>query len=143
MSFRGRLRVFFAIIVIVPMIAVAVVLFGLSKQSETGKADAGIATALRNAVKVYGDASALAKPSLGRIASDPALDATIAAGDTGRARARMAALRAADPRLETIELYDGQGRLLARAGPRTVVALRAAPLLKGGHRTASLAVSVT
>ena len=40
-SFRGRLRLFFGLIVIVPMIALAVVLFTLTARSETGKADAG------------------------------------------------------------------------------------------------------
>src|SRR5215210_2051992 len=129
MSFRGRLRVFFTIIVIVPMIAVTIVLFGLSKQSETGKADAGIATALTNAVSIYGGASNRAKPSLERLAMDPALSAAIAAGKTGEARALMGTLMHADPRLESIELYDRGGRLLARAGGRTGVAPRVAPLL--------------
>ena len=42
MSFRARLLVFFTIIVVIPMIAVALVLFSLTKDSETGKADAQI-----------------------------------------------------------------------------------------------------
>ena len=37
MSFRGRLLVFFTIIVVVPMIAVALVLFSLTEDSEHGK----------------------------------------------------------------------------------------------------------
>jgi len=53
MSFRGRLRLFFALIVIVPMVALGIVLFTLTERTETGKADAGIATATRAAVGVY------------------------------------------------------------------------------------------
>ena len=47
MSFRGRLRLFFALIVIVPMIALGIVLFALTARTETGKADAGIGTGAR------------------------------------------------------------------------------------------------
>src|SRR5436190_1585979 len=43
MSFRGRLFIFFTIIVIVPMAAVAVVLFKVTSDSETGKSDSRIA----------------------------------------------------------------------------------------------------
>ena len=43
MSFRGRLFIFFTIIVVVPMAAVAVVQFKLTSQSETGKTDARVA----------------------------------------------------------------------------------------------------
>ena len=46
MSFRSRLLLFFMIIVIVPMIAVALVLFSITADSETGKADAAIAQGL-------------------------------------------------------------------------------------------------
>jgi diguanylate cyclase (GGDEF)-like protein len=44
MSFRGRLRLFFAVVVVVPTIALGVLLFALAERTETGKADAGIAT---------------------------------------------------------------------------------------------------
>ena len=53
MSFRGRLRLFFGLIVIVPMIALAVVLFTLTARSETGKADAGISSGARTAFGVH------------------------------------------------------------------------------------------
>jgi len=45
-SFRSRLLLFFMIIVIVPMVAVALVLFSITADSETGKADAQIAQGL-------------------------------------------------------------------------------------------------
>jgi hypothetical protein len=49
MNFRGRLRLFFALIVIVPMLALGIVLFALTGRTETGKADAGIAAGTRTA----------------------------------------------------------------------------------------------
>ena len=45
MTFRGRLRVFFAIIVIVPMVAIGLALLSITASSERGKTDAGLATA--------------------------------------------------------------------------------------------------
>ena len=62
MSFRGRLRLFFALIVIVPMIALGIVLFALTARTETGKADAGIGTAARTALAVHRDGVAAAAP---------------------------------------------------------------------------------
>ena len=70
MSFRSRLRLFFALIVIVPMIALGVVLFALTARSETGKADAGLAAGSRSATGVYREDAracpALAAPDRGR-----------------------------------------------------------------------------
>src|SRR3954465_3578727 len=44
-SFRGRLRLFFAVIVVVPMIAVAIVLFQLLGANDTGKINSRLAEA--------------------------------------------------------------------------------------------------
>ena len=55
MSFRGRLRLFFALIVVVPLIALGVLLFARAEGTQTGKADARIATGLRAAMGVYAE----------------------------------------------------------------------------------------
>src|SRR5918999_680712 len=68
-SFRGRLRLFFVLLVIVPMIALAVVLFTLTSRSETGKADAGISAGIRAAFGVYEEAAARAEATLREVAS--------------------------------------------------------------------------
>src|SRR3712207_2531286 len=128
MSFRGRLRLFFTIIVIVPMIAVAIVLFTLSEQSEVGKADAGIAAGLRNASALYREASERAEPALRRVAADVALQEAIRTEDRGAATARMAELVRADRALAAITLYDERRRTVARAGSTSAVAPSAAPL---------------
>ena len=93
MSFRGRLRFFFTSMVIVPMIGVAVVLFILTRESETGKADAGIATGLRNAFVMYDDATGQARPGLRELSTDATLRQALAGGDRAAARREMERLR--------------------------------------------------
>ena len=57
MSFRSRLSLFFVIIVVIPMAAVAIVLFRITGDSETGKTDSRIAGGLRTAFTLYEDAT--------------------------------------------------------------------------------------
>src|SRR5215213_1337623 len=52
-SFRGRLRLFFAVIVIVPMIAVGVVLWQLLDAGGTFKLDSGLDQAQKTAQALY------------------------------------------------------------------------------------------
>src|SRR3954451_20519353 len=52
-SFRGRLRLFFAVIVIVPMIAVGVVLFQLLDAGGSFKLDSGLDQAQKTAKALY------------------------------------------------------------------------------------------
>src|SRR5918996_1047059 len=143
LSFRGRLRFFFTIIVIVPMIAVALVLFALTSESETGKADAAIAAGLRGAIAASDDAGARAEPALRRVARDGQLNADLAGGQTTRAGDRMRALIAADPSIVSIELRPPNGRPV-RAGDADGVAPAAAPLAtQAGRSVGTLSVSVT
>ena len=53
MSFRTRLTLFFVLIVIVPMLSVAVVVFRLISDNETGKADARLAEGQAAARGIY------------------------------------------------------------------------------------------
>jgi diguanylate cyclase (GGDEF)-like protein len=55
-SFRGRLRLFFAVIVVVPMIAVALVLFHLLGASDTGKVNSKLGEAQIGASGLFEDA---------------------------------------------------------------------------------------
>src|SRR5918995_3449220 len=103
MSFRGRLRLFFAFIVVAPMVALGLVLFPLTERTETGKADAGIATAARAAVGVYLEEVAQARVALRQVARDPQLQRAIARGRDGDARARMGELMRGD--LVAMELW--------------------------------------
>ena len=52
MSFRGRLTLFFLLIVVMPMIAVAVLVTQVTAQSRNGKADARLAAGLETALSI-------------------------------------------------------------------------------------------
>jgi diguanylate cyclase (GGDEF)-like protein len=142
MSFRGRLRLFFALIVIVPMVALGAVLFALTARTETGKADAGISTAARTALAVYREQVGAARPALRRVAGDPRLRSAIVGGRIGAARGRMRQLVRGN--VVGIELWSARGRSLARVGSGAAVAGRGSQLGGGGGSSPSiLTVSVT
>ena len=144
MSFRAWLRVFFFSIVIIPMVAVAFVLFKLTADSETGRTDAGIAAGLRNAFAVYSDDADRAAPALRSAARDSQLRAALLAGSRRRASARMEAMLRADPTIAAILFYSPGGRRLASAGSPDAVAPKSAPLTSAtGRGFGTLSVSVT
>jgi diguanylate cyclase (GGDEF)-like protein len=159
-SFRARLRLFFVLLVIVPMIALAVVLFTLTARSETGKADAGISAGARTAFGVYEEAARQAEPALREVADDRRLRVALASGsrvafrleelvDGSGAGASAGGDSGSDGRLEgpgrivSIELYSRDGRLIDRAGSPAAVAPRGAPIAARGRALGTLSVSVT
>ncbi|MGH2716775.1 MAG: diguanylate cyclase [Thermoleophilaceae bacterium] len=141
MSFRARLRLFFVLLVIVPMIALAVVLFTLTARSETGKADAGISAGARTAFGVYEEAARQAEPALREVASDRRLRAAVASGSG--IDVRLEGLVGAPGGIVSIELYSQDGEPAAQAGSPPGVAPRSAPIAAGGQTLGTLAVSVT
>src|SRR4051794_40613592 len=144
MSFRTWLRVFFFSIVIIPMVAVAFVLFKLTGDSETGRADAGIAAGLRNAFAVYAEDVNRATPALRAAARDGELRAALLARDDRAAARRMNALLRTDPPFPPTAFYEPGGRRAAAAGSPDAVAPRSAPLSRpSGRAFGTLAVSVT
>ena len=144
MSFRSRLTLFFTIIVIIPMIAVALVLFTLTAESETGKADARIAQGMRVAFSLYEQAAADARPELRRVAADQGLNAALLGGRAAAARQRMSQIVRFRPSIEAIAFYDRSGDLVARGGSRRAVApASVARTVPGRGRLGTLSVSVT
>jgi len=142
MSFRGRLRVFFTIIVIVPMIAVGAVLYRLTADSETGKADAGIAAGLRTAIALYDISSERAEPGLRALAANMSVvDGLVAGGPRARAALRKAASL---PGVVRVAFRTEDSRQTLTAGRDSGVAAAGAPLVdRRGRRLGTLAVSVT
>ncbi|MGZ4200722.1 MAG: diguanylate cyclase [Thermoleophilaceae bacterium] len=141
MSFRTRLLLFFTIIVVVPMGAVALVLFSITSQSELGKADARIAEGTRVAFSVYRDDREQALPQLRRIARDPALRRAL--GKSGPAASHVLAGLVTGP-VRSVALYDNSGKLVSSAGAMPPVAPAvAAPTDAQGTQFGSLAVSTT
>ena len=141
MSFRGRLRLFFGLIVIVPMIALAVVLFTLTARSETGKADAGISSGARTAFGVHLEQVRAAAPALREVTGDRELRAALARADLDAATEQLRAL--VDGDVVAIELYSLENELLERVGSSTAVAARGATVAADGQTVGTIAVAVT
>jgi diguanylate cyclase (GGDEF)-like protein len=132
---------FFVLLVIVPMIALAVVLFAITSRSETGKTDAGISAGSRTAFGVYEEAAQSAEPALREVAGDRSLQTALADGSDVDSRLD-ALVRESGGEVVSIELYSEGGELLAQAGPPGI-APRAAPVADGGRTLGILSVSVT
>src|SRR5689334_7882545 len=131
------------IIVIVPMVAVALVLFSITADSETGKADAQIAQGLRAAFAIYDSSRDDARPQLTRVARDQRLASALSRGDRAAIAARIRALTSSVPGVLRIAVFDSGRRLLAEGGrPDAVAPSVAAPSTTRG-RIGYVGVSVT
>ena len=144
MSFRGRLFIFFTIIVIVPMAAVAVVLFKLTSDSETGKSDSRIAQGLTTALAVYQADVDRARTTLTQVARDPQMSRALATQKQRLLRRRARAILKARPDIAAIAFYDRGGKrvVYAKRAPALAYAT-AAPTTAKGKRVGMLAVSRT
>jgi len=126
------------------MIAVALVLFSITAESETGKADSRLAGGLRVAFSLYRDARDAADDELAKVAGDARLGRVLASGDRGAARTRLLQLRQKDTRIQALVLQDPSGGRLAQAGSEAAVAFSAVtPTTADGRRLGTLAASVT
>ena len=144
MSFRGRLFIFFTIIVIVPMAAVAVVLFKITSDSETGKADSRIAQGLTTALAVYQADGDRAQPTLTQVARDPQMSRALAQQKPGPIRRRARAILRARPDIAAIVVYNPQGsRTVYVARAPSLAYATAAPTTSKGKRVGTLGVSRT
>jgi diguanylate cyclase (GGDEF)-like protein len=143
-SFRGRLMLFFGIIVVVPMCAVALVLFSITEDSETGKADAELAQGLRSAFFLYDEARDDAGTVLDDVARDPALARALSDRDSAAVTERLRELRRRNPRADAIAAYDPARKLLGRTGSPDAVAFAvASPSVRSGERLGFVGVSLT
>src|SRR4051794_11338215 len=88
-SFRNRLRLFFVVIVIIPMIAVALVLFQLVSRSEQSQVDAQLGEAQRVAQNLYRDSTNQANAAGKAIVADDGLTKAIAKKDQAAIQARL------------------------------------------------------
>jgi diguanylate cyclase (GGDEF)-like protein len=143
-SFRSRLLVFFTIIVVIPMIAVALVLFSLTEDSEHGKVDSRLASGLRTTLSFYEEGREDARQALARVAADDALTQALRTRDDGAIEERLRELVAADGRIESVAYSTPAGNLAATAGSEDAVAAATVePMTAGGRRLGTLAASVT
>jgi diguanylate cyclase (GGDEF)-like protein len=83
MSFRTRLALFFLLMVAIPIAAIAVLASDVTGDSQKGKADARISTALEVALAVFDDEQRAATRAVERVVRDRDLGAALASGDRG------------------------------------------------------------
>src|SRR5947209_682776 len=143
MSFRSRLSLFFTIIVVVPMVAVALVLFSIMADSETGKTDAAIAQGLRAAFAVYDGDRASAHDALHSLAGNSSLAQALASGDRNALQSTIAALQRSTPGVRGVAVFDIARRGLTAAGNPTSVAAAVATVGLGRGPVGYVAVSTT
>ena len=158
-SFRNRLALFFVLIVIVPMLAVAFLLFRLIDESERGKIDAAIAQQHSTALRLFGEQRDLAAAALEEVAGgerttrDQRLSQR-AAGGRARPRARAGGGGADHQRPERAagRRAGGSGgscspsatRSCCSAGSRAAIAPSVRPLQSTSRRElGELALSIT
>lgn len=127
MSFRGRLALFFLLIVVIPIAAIALLVADVTRDSQAGKADARLSTALETALAVYEDDVRAARAAASEILTDPDVVAAMGSGDaaeieragsTAGRQAGLERLTIVDPDGGEIEAI-GSGDPLAEATVRT------------------------
>jgi diguanylate cyclase (GGDEF)-like protein len=142
MSFRNRLRLFFLMIVIAPMLVVAGVLYVLIFSSESGKADAGISAKADVAMAMYQDARERALAAGRAIASDVPFATAIR-----RNNAEALQTRADDllrrRNVKRIVVARGTNRALVDVGDASATFPATIKLVDGDRRFGDLEVSVT
>jgi len=141
MSFRARLTLFFVLIVIVPMLSVAIVLFRLIADNETGKADAGLRVTSRVAVRLYDEARSAADDVVAAVGTDRQLAAALRDRREPAAQERARALLATRA-IERIELTGGDVDLSV-GSPDAIAPTERNLVGEGGERFGRLEVSVT
>jgi diguanylate cyclase (GGDEF)-like protein len=120
-SFRTRLTLFFLLIVVLPMAAVAIFVSVLADNSREGKTDARLATSTDTALALYDDGLERARTDARVAARDEALADALRGGDSGAAQDAADAL-AAELEPTALTVLDADGKRLASAGPRDGIA---------------------
>jgi diguanylate cyclase (GGDEF)-like protein len=140
MSFRTRLTLFFVLIVIVPMVALAIVVVRLVGDSEQGKATARSAAFVSVARADYRQQAARAARAASALAADPVLAAALRRGDPDTARARAGTLARAH-RLIRVEILRDGHRFVALGDPRAVAGGAARVTSPDGTPAATIAAA--
>ena len=139
MSFRKRLILFFVLIVVIPMVSVAVVLFRLIADNEAGKADAAVRARYGVVINLYRQATADAdRVAQEVVAGDTEFGAALRAGDLEEAQERAEELAAGEPIARIVLVDDGE--VVIDEGTKDAVAVAMNELQGGFGR---LEVSVT
>jgi diguanylate cyclase (GGDEF)-like protein len=115
-SFRGRLALFFVLLVVIPIAAIAVLVVDVTGDSQAGKADARLSVALEVALAAYEEDVEIARAELSELIAEPGVTAALRAGDGADIEAAMrAAAGAAELEYLRVVMPDG-GELAVLGG---------------------------
>jgi diguanylate cyclase (GGDEF)-like protein len=141
-SFRLRLALFFALIVVVPMVVVAALVVGISSTSRDAKADARLDGGVRTTLALYRRDLDRSRRAARVIAADPTVQNAINSGDSGAIRsAATSAAAAQGAGAFAVRLRSGES-----IGHGIVGAVALAPVgltTAGGSSAGSLEASTT
>jgi diguanylate cyclase (GGDEF)-like protein len=141
MSFRGRLTLFFLLIVVLPMIALAVLVTQVATDSTNGKADARLAEGLDSALTVYRDEASSGREAAKQAARDPQVAAAISSGSGSQeAAAARGLIGQHGIRSVSLDSTKGEG---GSAGATVMVAPYRLNLNGPGGRLGTITVSTT
>src|SRR3954454_6358119 len=141
MSFRNRLRLFFLMIVVAPMLVVAVAFYVLVFSSESGKADAQANAERRVAMAMYDEAHARALVAGRAIVRDVPFATAIRRNNAEALQTRAADLLR-QRRVERIVVARGTNRALVDVGTAAATFPATINLVDGSRRFGSLEVGV-
>src|SRR4051794_4706619 len=122
MSFRGRLTLFFLLIVVLPMIALAVLVTQIATDSTNGKADARLAEGLDSALTLYRDEAVSARAAAKQAAHDPVVTRALSSDQASLAPA--VARIGGQEAVRGVLLQRADGTSAARAGSTIVAPYR-------------------
>lgn len=135
-----RLSVFFFLIVVLPMVAIAVLLVEVSDRARAGKADAQLATGLTTALSLYEDDVAEAKVRASRLLRGGGLGQALL--DRDGATARDIAQRAArEPDVEYLRVELPGGEVIERGARRPIAVANVG--VEGAGPAARVSLSTT
>jgi diguanylate cyclase (GGDEF)-like protein len=141
-SFRNRLALFFVLIVILPMIAVAFLVFRLIGESAQGQAESAIARQHVLASSIFDEEVARADRALKDIATDAVFTGSLQSGDHERARRRAKQLLVSAAIQRIVFVKDGNA--VVRVGDKRAIAPAVHDIVSSSKQSlGKLEVSVT
>jgi diguanylate cyclase (GGDEF)-like protein len=142
LSFGRRLILFFLLIVVLPMLAVAGLLWQVTAESRTGKADARLAASVETALRLADEDAMRAERLAVRQARDPGLAAALRSGSPQALRTAASRL-AGEAEVVELEILGPNGEQLARAGQGQGAAFGEIELEGEGAMLGTLRVALT
>jgi diguanylate cyclase (GGDEF)-like protein len=140
-TFRNRLRLFFFVIVVIPMLAVALVLFRLVSTSDDAEIDARLSQAQKSAAGLYDAEQQRSGTAAKSIAQDTGLQDAINAKRQTAIQARLEALASAEQANQARLVLRGLGTF-DYGNPPSVAGATTSLVDKNGSPKGSLAVAL-